>query len=80
MGMCKNLVSLQPVRDLFEKASEILQFNILQLCLEGPEDRLTETVYCQPAVVLASLAAVEKLKIDFPEVCYIWILLLINTT
>jgi [acyl-carrier-protein] S-malonyltransferase len=34
----------------------------LQLCVEGPKEKLDSTVYSQPAIYVASLAAVEKLK------------------
>lgn len=33
-----------------------------QLCVEGPKEKLDSTVYSQPAIYVASLAAVEKLR------------------
>jgi [acyl-carrier-protein] S-malonyltransferase len=53
---------------LFEKAAEVLQYNLLKICLEGPERTLEETIHCQSAVVVASLAAVEQLKVDKPQI------------
>jgi malonyl CoA-acyl carrier protein transacylase len=38
----------------------------LQVCVEGPKERLDDTVYSQPALFVASLAAVEKLKKEDP--------------
>jgi [acyl-carrier-protein] S-malonyltransferase len=35
---------------------------LLQLCVEGPKDKLDSTVISQPAIYVASLAAVEKLR------------------
>merc|ERR1719401_1661162 len=34
--------------------------------LNGPEDRLTQTKFSQPALFISSLAAIEQLKIDDP--------------
>ncbi|GFH33379.1 malonyl coenzyme A acyl carrier protein transacylase, partial [Haematococcus lacustris] len=47
---------------MFDKASEILGYDLLQLCVEGPKEKLDSTVYSQPAIYVASLAAVEKLR------------------
>ena len=68
VGMCRKVVSNPAVRTLFEKAAEVLQYNLLKICLEGPERTLEETIHCQSAVVVASLAAVEQLKVDKPQV------------
>ena len=52
-------------KDLEEKyldrASELLGFNLKQLCLEGPEDALRRTEVQQPAIFTISVAAFEKL-------------------
>lgn len=40
---------------------------MLKLCLEGPQEKLNQTIYCQPAVFVASLASLERLKRDFPD-------------
>lgn len=49
------------------------RFDILKVCLEGPAEKLNSTRYCQPAVLVASLAALEKLKEERPgaiDECY----------
>lgn len=43
-------------RDLYERASRILGFDLLQLCREGPEDRLRETKFSQPAIFVTNCA------------------------
>lgn len=43
------------------------RYDLLKLCLEGPEEKLNETIYCQPAVFVSSLAAIERLKVLHPE-------------
>ena len=45
----------------------MLGYDLLQLCTEGPEDRVNATVYSQPGLYVASLAALEQLKADSPE-------------
>jgi [acyl-carrier-protein] S-malonyltransferase len=37
-----------------------------ELCFNGPKEELDKTLYCQPAVMVCSLAAVEKLKEERP--------------
>jgi len=50
------------VKDMLQKANDILGYDLLKLCLEGPEAKLEETAYCQPAMFTAGLAGVEKLR------------------
>ena len=39
VGMAAELVDVPNVRDMFDRASQILDYDLLRLCLEGPEDR-----------------------------------------
>ncbi|KAG2493848.1 hypothetical protein HYH03_008064 [Edaphochlamys debaryana] len=65
VGMAKDLVANTPAaKALFDKASEILGYDLLKLCVEGPKDKLDSTAISQPAIYVASLAAVEKLRAD----------------
>ena len=58
--MCKRLLTPQrKVFQLFEDASKILGYDLLSLCLNGPVEELNKTVNCQPAIVVASLAALQ---------------------
>ena len=43
-------------------------YDLLKLCLEGPQSELDKTIHCQPAVLVTSLAAVEKLRHENPQV------------
>jgi [acyl-carrier-protein] S-malonyltransferase len=54
-------------RALFDRASQVLGYDLLRLCSEGPAEKLDTTVYSQPALFVTSLAALEKLKHDSPE-------------
>ncbi|MBV8117700.1 MAG: ACP S-malonyltransferase [Candidatus Eremiobacteraeota bacterium] len=43
-------------RDLFERANKILGYDLLQLQKDGPEERLRETQYSQPAIFVTNVA------------------------
>lgn len=63
VGMCGDVCKDVPAaKALFDKASEILGYDLLTLCTEGPKEKLDSTVISQPAIFVASMAAVEKLK------------------
>eukprot|EP00747_Dinoflagellata_sp_TGD_P163453 gnl/TRDRNA2_/TRDRNA2_182136_c0_seq1.p1 gnl/TRDRNA2_/TRDRNA2_182136_c0~~gnl/TRDRNA2_/TRDRNA2_182136_c0_seq1.p1 ORF type:complete len:456 (+),score=128.64 gnl/TRDRNA2_/TRDRNA2_182136_c0_seq1:60-1370(+) len=68
MGMLKDVKDLEPCKKLIDKATEILGYDILDLCLNGPEEKLEQTRYCQPALFLASACALEKLRLENPDV------------
>lgn len=52
---------------MFDAASELLKYDLLKLCLEGPKTKLDQTVYTQPAIYVCSMGAVEKLKEEQPS-------------
>ena len=54
-------------RALFERASAVLGYDLYQLCTDGPAAELDSTVHSQPALLVASLAALEQLKQDSPQ-------------
>src|SRR4029079_10461256 len=69
VGMCKELdQELPAVRTLFDRAGEVLGFDRRKLCLEGPAEALEATDVSQPAIFVASLAALESLKATEPAV------------
>jgi len=43
-------------RHVFDVADEVLGYSLSSLCFEGPEVRLRETEYTQPAILATSLA------------------------
>lgn len=67
VGMAKNLLKFPKARDLFELSNYILGYDLLKLCLEGPKSDLDQTKYCQPSVMVCSLAAIERLKEERPK-------------
>lgn len=68
VGMGKSLVEFKNVKELFATANNILGYDLLSLCLNGPKSELNKTVFCQPAVFVCSLAAIEKLRFQNPAV------------
>ena len=71
VGLTKRLQPLCPkAKEIFDTASAVLGYDLEQLCLNGPDEKLQETVHCQPAVVVASLVALEQMKHRDPQVYY----------
>jgi [acyl-carrier-protein] S-malonyltransferase len=52
---------------LFDRAAGVLGYDLLDVCANGSKERLDSTVVSQPAIYVASLAALEKLKQDDPQ-------------
>jgi len=65
--MMANVKDMPAVKEMLDKANKMLDFNLLDLCLKGPETELERTKACQPAMFVAGLAAVEKLRAEKPE-------------
>src|SRR5436305_12993866 len=67
VGMAGPLCQSLPVAHaLFEQASAVLGYDLLAVCTTGPADRLNATDVSQPAIFVASLAALESLKQSDP--------------
>ncbi|MGL4419300.1 MAG: ACP S-malonyltransferase [Gemmataceae bacterium] len=67
VGMAVGLTEHPAVRALFDQAAQILGYDLLQVCAEGPAEKLNRTDISQPAIFTASLAALEHLKLTEPE-------------
>jgi [acyl-carrier-protein] S-malonyltransferase len=67
LGMGVRLCATLPAaRRLFDEAAEILGYNLLEICEKGPVERLNSTAVSQPAIFVASLAALESLRATQP--------------
>ena len=53
---------------MYDRAAEVLGYDLAKLCFEGPADELDSTVYSQPAIFVTSLAALESLRAESPDV------------
>jgi [acyl-carrier-protein] S-malonyltransferase len=52
------------VRELFARAEEILNMDLIRLCFEGPEDELVLTHNVQPAITLVNMACSTVLGLN----------------
>ena len=69
VGMARELTANLPAaKALFDEAAEVLGYDLLELCVNGPAERLNETDVSQPAIFVASLAALESVKATSPDV------------
>jgi len=63
VGMGADVAQAYPVAAaLFDKASEILGFDLKKVCGEGPAERLNSTTMSQPAIFVTSAALLEVLR------------------
>lgn len=67
VGAIKRYIKLPLAKELFQIANEILDYDLLKLCLDGPQEKLNRTEYNQAATVISSLAALEKIREETPE-------------
>ena len=60
VGMGKEVYDNFPrARDFFDRADEQVDFGLTTLCFSGPQDRLSQTQYAQPAILTTSIAVLE---------------------
>lgn len=67
VGMLNESKDIPAVKKMLETAKEILGYDLLKLCLEGPKESLDNTIHSQPALFVAGLAAVERLRLENPS-------------
>jgi [acyl-carrier-protein] S-malonyltransferase len=69
VGMGRALYEALPAaRRLFDEATALLGYDLLEVCANGPAERLNATAVSQPAIYVASLAALESLRATEPDV------------
>src|SRR3954470_12493777 len=69
VGMGRVLIESTPgAKEVFERANGIVGYDLLQICLEGPAEKLDSTVYSQPALFVTSFAALDWLRANKPDV------------
>jgi len=63
VGMGRELASAYKIGEsLFSSANEVLGFDLMKLCFEGPEEELKKTSITQPAIFTVSAIAFEVLR------------------
>lgn len=69
VGMGATLCDQLPAaRALFDRAAEVLGYDLAEVCFTGPAEKLNSTVVSQPALYVTSMAALEMLKQEQPDV------------
>ncbi|QHI69589.1 ACP S-malonyltransferase [Tichowtungia aerotolerans] len=67
VGMGRDLYDAIPeCKTLFDKANDVLGYDIAAICFDGPEDELKKSHNTQPAIFTVSAAAFEAMKIKKP--------------
>ncbi|MGY8949286.1 MAG: ACP S-malonyltransferase [Flavobacteriales bacterium] len=65
-GMCLDLYQkYRELKEIFEKAEEVLKFNISKIMFNGSPEELTQTKVTQPAIFIHSMAILSVLKDSF---------------
>ncbi len=63
VGMGKELYEkYDTAKEVYIKADLALNFNISNLCFEGPIENLNKTKYTQPAILTTSIAILKVLE------------------
>ncbi|MDD5217337.1 MAG: ACP S-malonyltransferase [Candidatus Omnitrophica bacterium] len=73
IGMGKDFYDQSALaKKIFDGSNQILGYDLAQICLQGPEDKLTRTLYAQPAIFVTSYVALSLLRERFPELNPVW--------
>merc|ERR1719217_338155 len=67
VGMLKEMKDEPKVKEMLDKSKEILGWDVLDLYLNGPEEKLENTQYTQPCMYIGGLAGIEKLRKEKPK-------------
>ena len=71
VGMGREVAEQFPAAaEIFEKANDIVAFDLSELCFEGPAEQLNTTAISQPAIFVTSVAILEALRSE-PAACEI---------
>jgi len=62
VGMASDFIACPGALALFEQAHRILGYDLLDICINGPQERFESTVISQLAIFVTSLAAVETAR------------------
>jgi [acyl-carrier-protein] S-malonyltransferase len=68
VGMGHSLYQrLDSVRGLFDRAADVLGYDLAEICFSGPESKLNATEYSQPALFCCAMAALEGIRSEHPD-------------
>lgn len=64
-GMGRDLVERYPeCKHIYAQADEVLGYSLSRICFEGPDEELTKTNHCQPAIFVTSAACLKALELE----------------
>ena len=66
VGMGKDLAADSEISRWFDRANAVLDFDLKQLCFEGPVESLTRSNHCQPAIFVMSVACWQAFRKRYP--------------
>lgn len=67
VGMGKSFAEADPAaRALYDRAAQILGYDLAAISFDGPIEKLTISAHAQPAIFVASVAAWQAVKAKFP--------------
>lgn len=68
VGMGKDIAEKYPAaRQTFEQADEVLGYQLSDLCFNGPQTDLDNTLYTQPALYTCGMALLRALQTELPN-------------
>jgi len=68
VGMGKDLAEQFPIaRTTFQQADDVLGFALSELCFNGPDDQLNDTINTQPALFVYGIAVMRVLQSERPH-------------
>ncbi len=63
VGMGKDIYSqTSEAREVYNRANEILDFDLSNICFNGKQEELNKTSICQPAILVTSIAILRAFK------------------
>lgn len=69
VGMGKDLFEQSPAAaKVYAEADSVLDWKVSELCFSGPEEKLTESRYCQVAIFVTSMACLAAFNEKYPGV------------
>ena len=60
--------NFEKAKEVYNKADEVLSKKISQICFNGPDENLKQTINAQSAIVATSIAALEAFKSQCPNI------------
>ncbi|MEI6211279.1 MAG: ACP S-malonyltransferase [bacterium] len=71
VGMGKDLAAANPeILSLYDRANQVLGFDLKKVCFEGPVEDLTRSNYCQPAIFVSSVACHTAFQKRYPSATF----------